>query len=112
MAAHERHGCGDWRRSHQLDDEPVQKRVLRKSIRHAREKTTKAHGRIGRLARLVIERSSIDTGSACPRQHDPEAGRMVRVVGPIFETRSLEGVLQKGDRQPVKISGLARERFG
>jgi hypothetical protein len=44
----------------------------------------KAHGRIGRLARLVIERSSIDTGSACPRQHDPEAGRMVRVVGPIF----------------------------
>jgi hypothetical protein len=31
---------------------------------------------------------------------------------PFFETRSSEGVLQKGDRQPVKISGLARERFG
>jgi hypothetical protein len=83
-----------------LDDEPVQKRVLRKSIRHTREKTTKAHGRIGRLARLVIERSSIDTGSACPRQHDPEAGRMVRVVGPIFETRSSEGVCRKATGNP------------
>jgi hypothetical protein len=94
-------------------------RAVKKHPTCPREDTEKPMaGLAGLIARSNVQGHSAVSGSACPRQDDPEAGRIVcasadhacsrvrktKLVRKEFVKRALGGTCEN-DQRPVKISG-------